>query len=151
MRKRAENALHAAGYYRQWDAISAEPPRLVAALVDYAAANPGLDARDYGFDPADFGRYSSPDWRAAYMTDSRMIMRQWQDVKRAARDCWLADVTDQDIIDAAPRAFSGRLEIDAAGNIDYCPGQYQPSEYRAAAAAVLRYVVTIAKTRSRTT
>ena len=40
-------------------------------------------------------------------------------------------------------AFSGRLEItersDGAIKIDYCTGQYFPTEYRKAACAVLAY------------
>ena len=59
----------------------------------------------------------------------------------ALRECYLLDVTDADILDAAPVAFSGRLEIkprDKGGySLHYCVGQYAPTEYRAACAAVL--------------
>jgi hypothetical protein len=149
MRKRAETALHRAGYFRQWQHDNGTPPALIAALVDYAAQNPGLDPRDYGYDPADFGRYSDPHWREAYQGDSRTITRQWHDVKAALRECYLLDVTNEDILAAAPQAFSGRLEITPDGKISYTPGQYPPTEYRAAVAAVLRRAAWIVQNRNK--
>ena len=44
------------------------------------------------------------------------------------------------LIDASERAFSGRLSIvenDGKVTIDYCTGQYWPTEYRAVVCAVL--------------
>jgi hypothetical protein len=82
------------------------------------------------------------------MGDSRRCTSQYQDVKAALRECYLMDVTDQHIIEAAPQAFSGRLEVIQDGDsvrLDYTAGQYQPTEYRAATAAVLFRAATLAK------
>jgi hypothetical protein len=144
MRKRAETMLHNAGYYRTWTHNEGNPPATVATLADFAAQNPGLDPRDYGFDPP----YSSPDWHQGYMSDSRTCTSQYQAVKEALRECYLTDVTDQHVIDAAPQAFSGRLEVTQEGDsvkLDYTPGQYQPTEFRAATAAVLFRAATLAQ------
>ena len=37
----------------------------------------------------------------------------------------------------AMRSFSGRLKFDSNDNLDYCTGQYWPTEYRLSAAVVL--------------
>ena len=148
MRKRAETMLTKAGYYRHWTHNEGTPPATVATLADYAAQNPGLDPRDYGFDPP----YSSADWHEAYMGDSRRCTRQYQDVKAALRECYLMDVTDQHVIDAAPQAFSGRLEVIKTADkvkLTYTAGQYQPTEFRAATAAVLFRAATLAKQEQR--
>jgi len=147
MRKRAKNILSKAGYYRNWQPDNGEPPVLIAALADYAVQRPGLEPADYGYDASDCGRYSSPDWRQYYMQDSRMCTDQFQDVKKALRECFLTDVTDQNILDAAPQAFSGRLEVEKIDNsfkLHYCAGQNAPTEYRAAIAAVLSYAAILA-------
>jgi len=151
MRQLAENILTGAGYYQGWTRSRSDPPALIELLADYASSRPGLDPRDYGYDPSDGGRYSSADWRQCYMQDSRRYTAQYQDVKTALRECYLVDVTDQDIIDAAPRAFSGRLEIektDKGYKLSYCAGQYAPTEYRAAIAAVLFAAARVAKVRA---
>jgi hypothetical protein len=49
-------------------------------------------------------------------------------------------ITGEDIIRASEHAFSGRLSInvtnDGLVSIDYCTGQYFPTEYRKAVAAI---------------
>ncbi len=144
MRKRAETILTKAGYYRTWTHDQGKPPITVAILADYAAQNPGLDPRDYGFNPP----WSSADWYEGYKGDSRRCTAQYQDVKAALRECYLTDVTDQHVIDAAPQAFSGRLEVIKTGDkikLIYTTGQYYPTEYRAATAAVLFRATHLAK------
>ena len=140
MKKRAITILNKAGYYRTWTKNAGEPPETIKALAEYASTNPGLDPRDYGYDPP----YSSADWHQAYKGDSRLCTKQFLWVKEALRECYLVDVTDRHIIEAAPQAYSGRLEITQEGDtvkMDYCPGQYAPTEYRAAVSAVLRGAV----------
>jgi hypothetical protein len=49
-------------------------------------------------------------------------------------------ITAADIIEASKRAYSGRLQINQTADgfdVDYCTGQYFPTEYRRAAACVL--------------
>jgi len=144
MRKRAETILTKAGYYRTWTHNHGEPPTTIAALANYAAQNPGLDPRDYGFNPP----WSSHDWYEAHKGDARRCTAQYQEVKAALRECYLLDVTDQHVIDAAPQAFSGRLEViktDDTIKLIYTAGQYHPTEYRAATAAVLFRAAALAK------
>jgi hypothetical protein len=45
-------------------------------------------------------------------------------------------------------AFSGRLEWHPDGYFDYCTGQYYPTEYRSAAAAVLEHYVELVRPKS---
>ena len=140
MRKHAENALHAAGFYQHWNDNEGKPPALIALLVDYAAQRPGLD-------PEDYGAGYDPYWRDCYRQDSRRATAQWQDVKRAARECYLTDATDADALLAA---HGGRLEItptDTGYKIAYCAGQHAATEYRAAVAAVLKRAAYLAKSR----
>lgn len=44
---------------------------------------------------------------------------------------------DEICLRSAMRYFSGRLSFDKSGNLQYCTGQYWPTEYRLAAAVVL--------------
>lgn len=145
MRKHAENALTAAGFYQHWNDNEGKPPALIALLVDYAAQRPGLDPEDYGAgEPLP---YRGHDWRTYYRQDSRRCTDQWQDVKRATRECYLTDARDEDVLLAA---HGGRLEItptDTGYKIAYCAGQYAATEYRAAVAAVLKRAAYLAKSR----
>lgn len=51
-------------------------------------------------------------------------------------------ITAEDLIEASRRAYSGRLTLnktDKGYEIDYCTGQYWPTEYRRAACAMLAH------------
>lgn len=117
--------------------------RLIAA---YAAQNPGLE----------FGNYCSGcndrEGRAAYFSESRAITRDLRRVREALHAAYFADATDADVIEAARSAFSGRLTLtprDGGGfAVNYCTGQYWPTEYRKACAAVLEYAARIAARRN---
>src|SRR5208282_1873377 len=58
---------------------------------------------------------------------------------------WRDSITADDLIAAAKRAYSGRLEIREMINgtirIEYCTGQYWPTEYRRAVCAILAYAL----------
>lgn len=121
-------------------------PLTLRLIASYAAQNPGLE----------YGNYSSG-WndragRAAYFAESRQITKDLHRVRDAMRDAWYSGVTDDDVVQASQSAFSGRLTIkprEAGGfSIDYCTGQYWPTEYRKACAAVLEYAARIAQRRS---
>jgi hypothetical protein len=121
-------------------------PLTLRLVASYAAQNPGLE----------FGNYCS-DWRdtegrRAYFSESRAITRDLRRVRDALRGAYFAGVTDADMIEASRHAFSGRLTIkarDAGGfGIEYCTGQYWPTEYRKACAAVLEYAARIAAHRT---
>lgn len=101
------------------------------ALAVFAAQNPGLDFRDYGHVPS-------------YRADARRITRDLQRCRDAMRSCVAYPIADADVIEAARHTFAGRLALelraDGSVRVDYCTGQYWPTEYRAAVAAVLEQV-----------
>jgi hypothetical protein len=165
---RARAALATAGYD-----IASNPA--IAALVAFAAQNPGLEPGNYISDPRDLNG------RRAFASEARSISADWRRFKAALVEAGTEGVTDAQVIEAAPRAFSGRLgfvatcslwgtqeaskvteakdhngkpgyvlsptngkgqsshqfrEVVSIG-VDYCTGQYFPTEYRKAAACVL--------------
>ncbi len=136
MKTRTLNALSGTRY-------NVENAPAICALIDFAAQNPGLDFANYGN-------------HASYGAEARSISADWRRVKAALAEAAAEGVTDADVIAEAPHAFSGRLvwkttrtvwegqapnctsrEEPAQGHWDYCTGQYFPTEYRKAAAAVL--------------
>ena len=100
---------------------------IIDALRQWIRQRPGLEFANYGS-------------VSAYRSELRSI---GNDLKRArellAAVAWRDGITDKDLIDASRRAYSGRLTIDTSSgvSIDYCTGQYWPTEYRRAACAVL--------------
>jgi len=109
------------------------------ALATWIRQRPGLE----------FGNYGSV---ASYQAELRSIARDKRDAETLlAAVRWRESITGQDIIEAARHAYSGRMTIVAnrveypnqtpdygySVRIDYCTGQYWPTEYRRAAAAVL--------------
>lgn len=95
---------------------------------------PGLDPRNY------FSDWRDKDGRRAYQSEARSIQ---QDGKRARTALALAIAYpfDPAALADATSAFSGRLQINPEGQLEYCTGQYFPTEYRKAAATVLeRYI-----------
>lgn len=114
-------------------------PSALRAVVVFAAQNPGLEYANYGA--------PSP-----YRSDARRITAAWQRVKIAARMCGNLQVSDDDVMQASKRAFSGRLELerkDDTWRVHYCAGQYWPTEYRNACAAVLELAAEYAYIRAK--
>lgn len=103
---------------------------LITLLDEWITQRPGLDPRDYGG--------GMDGWRN-YRNESAHITRQLHDAKELLRAVEWSGMTAEDIQNGF-RAFSGRLQLkqDERGYyLDYCTGQYWPTEYRAAACAVL--------------
>lgn len=103
---------------------------LLNALRAFIAQRSGIDYRDYGGE------------RAAFMGDYRPILKHGRHARQLLRAVELRDsITAEKIIEASNRAFSGRLQFkireDGAVAVDYCTGQYFPTEYRNAVCAVL--------------
>lgn len=85
----------------------------------------------------EFGNYG--DW-SNYRSEMRRITRQRADALQLLRAVELSSITAEELADAFKRAYSGRLTLtERKGKmvLDYCTGQYWPTEYRAAACAVL--------------
>lgn len=97
---------------------------IVESLYAFIAKRPRLDYRDYSN-------------AAGYRAGARVIARDLRDAQRLLRAIERRpSITEADIREAARHAFSGRLKITDDGSIDYCVGQYWPTEYRAAVCAV---------------
>lgn len=118
---------------------------IVTALRTWINQRPGMDPRNYD--------------RAGYLSDSRKVQQQRRDALQLLCAVKMCEEIDADaLVKAAQGAFSGRLTITEqpavkvvrgvfvpspipneppSVRIDYCTGQYWPTEYRAAACAVL--------------
>lgn len=104
---------------------------IIEALRAFVRQRPGMDPRDYD--------------RAGYLSESRRVTQD-----RHHAETLLAAVAGNDgitadmIVTASRSAYSGRLsllgataeEFDRTVRVGYCTGQYFPTEYRRAVAAV---------------
>lgn len=130
-------------------------PLAIRLLVEFAAQNSGIDPRNY-YDPQDRLAGRAQDYRDGlldYRQEVRSIGNDWKRFKLALATAAAEGVTEAAIIEAAPRAFSGRLEWKSAtlkpsdpvplpaSHWEYTTGQYFPTEYRKAAASVLEYAI----------
>ena len=103
--------------------------QILNALAAWIKQRPGLEFGNYG------------DMRT-YRAELRQIAKDRRDAETLLRAVALRpSITAEDLI-AATRAYSGRLQIKDRGNavgvhIEYCTGQYWPTEYRKAVCAVL--------------
>jgi hypothetical protein len=103
---------------------------ILKALSDFANQKPRLE----------FGNYGDA---ATYRAEMRAITKDLHHVRHLLRAVELREsITAQSLVTAADNAFSGRLTIygdyeNGGVRIDYCTGQYFPTEYRKAVAAVL--------------
>ena len=98
-------------------------------LQAFTAQRPGLEFACYG------------DIRP-YRQDARQITRQLHDFRTLFAQCKWRNFTPDEIRDAFRHSFSGRLTLHETAEgmperLSYCAGQYEPTEYRAAACAVL--------------
>lgn len=108
---------------------------MLRALQAFAAQRPGLDPRNY------ISGWNDTAGRSAYRAESRSITRDGHDATTLLAAVSLEDKIGAAEILEACRAYSGRLQLQRtdAGvwRVDYCTGQYWPTEYRRAVCAVL--------------
>jgi hypothetical protein len=108
---------------------------IINALYTFAHKRPGLEPGNYISDWRDV------EGRRAYAAESRSITKDLREARVLLRQVELSGISADQLIDAARRAFSGRLSINQNDKgeviIDYCTGQYWPTEYRRAVCAVL--------------
>ena len=98
------------------------------ALERFIKSRSRMDWRDYG------GNVT------AYRAEQRSITKDRREALAALTEARALPPRYDVLVAAFPAAFSGRLEWDGA-KLDYCTGQYYPTEYRKAARAVLeRYI-----------
>ena len=95
----------------------------------------------------DYRNYAGGDWkesREAFNGDYRPILKHGRQARQLLRAVELRDSITAEMILAATRAYCGRLQIEVKDDevrVDYCTGQYFPTEYRSAACAVLATVL----------
>jgi hypothetical protein len=90
------------------------------------------------------GNYS--DWRS-YRSEQRSVTRDLHHVRELLRAvAWRDSITADNLLQCAKSAYSGRLELSLTVDpingadycrVNYCTGQYFPTEYRKAVCAVL--------------
>lgn len=107
---------------------------IIAALDAWIRQRPGLE----------FGNYGEV---SAYRAELRQITKDLQHARTLLRAVELSSITGDALAAAFKHAYSGRLSLNthliatnegvgARYTLDYCTGQYWPTEYRKAAAAV---------------
>lgn len=113
--------------------MNATKSQVIAALRAWIRQRPGLE----------FGNYGE---MKSYRAELRSITKDLHHARELLRAVeWRDSITADQIIEAAKHAYSGRLSItvrdDGKIAIDYCTGQYWPTEYRRAVCAVLASVL----------
>jgi hypothetical protein len=101
--------------------------KLLESLYRWIAQRPGLDFANYG----DISSYRS---------EMRSITKDRHHAEALLAAVSWRGITVDSIIQASKHAFSGRLTIEETPkgfSIQYCTGQYWPTEYRSAVCAVL--------------
>ena len=99
-------------------------PAIIAMLEKFARQRPGMEPGNYG------------DWKS-YRAELRTVTRDLAHARTLLSAVEWSGITADDIIRAAD---GGRLGIKVDGErvrIDYCTGQYFPTEYRKAVCRVL--------------
>lgn len=99
---------------------------LLDALSQFAAKRPSLDFNDYGN-------------VQNYRQESRAITRDLHHARELLQAVARSSITAEQILQASKSAFGGRLtitETDKGYKLNYCTGQYFPTEYRKAVSAI---------------
>lgn len=94
---------------------------ITAALHRFVSQRSGIDGRNYG------------ESREAFLADYRRILRDGRDARAMLRAAELCRLPETALVEAMR---SGRLTWDGS-RLEYCTGQYFPTEYRAAACRAL--------------
>lgn len=123
--------------------MDARKQAIIAALERWIKQRPGLE----------FGNYGDV---ANYRSEMRSITKDLHHARTLLSAVqWRDSITADDLIEAAHHAYSGRLTLTVSphpcapdgcttnmvAKIDYCTGQYWPTEYRRAVCAVLAYAL----------
>ena len=99
--------------------------QIISALHAFARQRSGMDFANYGD-------------VTAYRSEQRSITKDLHHARTLLRAVELSGITT-DTLKGAFRAFSGRLSIEDTPKgvrLEYCTGQYFPTEYRRAVCAV---------------
>src|SRR5574343_177078 len=110
--------------------MTATKQQIIELLRNFAEQRPGIE-------PGNYSDGTMAGWRA-YRAESRAVTRDLHEARELIRAVELSGIT-ADMLREAFRAFSGRLtltERDGKPALEYCTGQYFPTEYRKAVCAV---------------
>jgi hypothetical protein len=114
-------------------------PAVFEALRKFINQRPNLDAANYGCHPEQLA-YSSlnerEDARRSMQSELRSIQKAGTRARKALREALTYEYNFPMLGRAFKSAFSGRLSWNGS-ELEYCTGQYYPTEYRIAAAKVL--------------
>lgn len=128
--------MNAVAIDREPPAEDLRKPAILAALDKFVTQRSGMD----------FGNYGDV---ASYRSEARSITRDLHDYRELRNAVGWRDSVTADMLLEATRAFSGRLTLKDISaryddgsvyclfGVEYCTGQYFPTEYRKAACAVL--------------
>jgi len=106
--------------------------KIIGALRAFAEQRAGMEPGNYGY---------GMDGYRAYRRESASVTRDLHDARELIRAIeWRDSITAEAII-AATRAFSIKEREDGGVYVDYCTGQYFPTEYRKAVCAVCSQVL----------
>ena len=106
--------------------------QIVEAMRAFISQRSGIEWGNYGGS------------REAFMGDYRPILKRGKQARELLRAVELRESITAENIIAGTRAYSGRLQFverDGGIGVEYTTGQYFPTEYRAAACAVLACVL----------
>ena len=111
--------------------------QIITALYAFISQRPGLEYGNYGD-------------QVSYRAEMRAITKDLHHARQLIRDVELRNsISADDILAAGKSAYSGRLTIverdDGKVSVDYCTGQYFPTEYRKAVCAVMASVLWVWK------
>lgn len=115
--------------------MTATREQILAALSAFVRQRPGLEYGNYA------SGWRDDEGRRAYFREMRSITRDLHDFRALlAAVSWRSSITAEHLTESF-RAYSGRLTLTATpeggARLEYCTGQYFPTEYRKAACAVL--------------
>lgn len=106
---------------------AATKARILDALRGLAESRPGIDPRNY------ISHWADDAGRRAYRADARRATRDLRDARELLRQVERAGLTGADLA----RALADESRLSWHGEaLDYCPGQYYATEYRAAVCRV---------------
>ena len=103
-------------------------PEGLRLLAAYAAKRPQLEFRDY------CSGWNDKEGRAAYFQEARSITADLRRVREALRFACAVNVQNEHLMQCST---GERLTLDENLRLDYCVGQYWPTEYRPAVARLI--------------
>ena len=113
-----------------------ERAAILSALRVWLNRRPGLPFADYCDEGRPGNTRPDPEGRKAYASEVRRLTRDRADGLELLAQVELRNIPEEIMRDGF-RAYAGRLSWQD-GKLDYTAGQYEPTERREAACAVLR-------------